>query len=93
MILSGLEYLIPWKTGAGCPPTNVMCTLSSVDKETEEEFTSNIYINYDEDEYVTKAIYQNVTITAEFPNVTNREEIKEAFGDLVNLAAQYASRK
>lgn len=36
---------------------------------------------------------QNVTITAEFPNATNREEIREAFGDLVNLAAQYANRK
>lgn len=40
-----------------------------------------------------QTIDQNVTITAEFPNATNREEIKEAFGDLVNLAAQYASRK
>ena len=36
---------------------------------------------------------QNVTITAEFPNATNREEISAAFGDLVNLAAQYAGRK
>lgn len=36
---------------------------------------------------------QNVTITAEFPNATNREEIQAAFGDLVNLAAQYANRK
>jgi hypothetical protein len=34
-----------------------------------------------------QVIDQNVTITAEFPNATNREEIKEAFGDLVNLAA------
>ena len=40
-----------------------------------------------------QTIDQNVTITAEFPNATNREEIKEAFGDLVNLAAQYANRK
>lgn len=37
-------------------------------------------------------IDQNVTIKAEFPNVTDRNEIKEAFGDLVNLAAQYATR-
>ncbi len=40
-----------------------------------------------------QTVDQNVTITAEFPNATNREEIKEAFGDLVNLAAQYASRR
>ena len=36
---------------------------------------------------------QNVTITAEFPNAINKEEIQAAFGDLVNLAAQYANRK
>lgn len=35
---------------------------------------------------------QNVTIHAEFPNATNHSEIEEAFGNLVNLAAQYASR-
>jgi hypothetical protein len=31
---------------------------------------------------------QNVHITAEFPNATDRDEIKEAFNDLVNLASQ-----
>ena len=38
-------------------------------------------------------IDQNVHITAEFPNVTDRNEIQAAFGDLVNLAAQYANRR
>lgn len=36
---------------------------------------------------------QNVTIHAEFPNATNHNEIEEAFGNLVNLASQYANRK
>ena len=35
-------------------------------------------------------IDQNVHITAEFPNVVNREEIEDAFKDLVNLASQRA---
>jgi hypothetical protein len=35
---------------------------------------------------------QNVHITAEFPNATNREEIYAAFNDIVNLASQYANR-
>ena len=36
---------------------------------------------------------QNVTIHAEFPNATDKDSIREAFGDLVNLAAQYANRR
>ena len=36
---------------------------------------------------------QNVHITAEFPNATNREEIYSAFTDIINLASQYANRK
>ena len=36
---------------------------------------------------------QNVHIEASFPNATNHSEIEEAFGNLVNLAAQYANRK
>ena len=35
---------------------------------------------------------QHVTIDAHFPNVTNSGEIENAFGNLVNLAAQYANR-
>lgn len=36
---------------------------------------------------------QTVTITAEFPNVTNSSEIEDAFNSLINDAAQYANRK
>ena len=36
---------------------------------------------------------QNVHITAEFPNATNKNEILEAFDNVINLAAQYANRK
>lgn len=36
---------------------------------------------------------QNVHITAEFPNATNRTEIYEAFNDIINLASQYSNRK
>jgi hypothetical protein len=38
-------------------------------------------------------LQQEVTIHAEFPNATNHSEIEEAFGNLVNLASQYANRK
>jgi len=40
----------------------------------------------------TGELQQNVTITADFPNATDRNEITAAFEDLVNLAAQYANR-
>ncbi len=36
---------------------------------------------------------QNVHIEAEFPNVTNHNEIEQAFNNLVNMASQYANRK
>lgn len=36
---------------------------------------------------------QNVHITAEFPNATNKDEILSAFNNVVNLASQYANRK
>ena len=36
---------------------------------------------------------QHVTISAEFPNATNKEEIYSAFNELVNLASQYAGKK
>jgi len=35
---------------------------------------------------------QNVTITAEFPNATNRNEIEAAFDNLINRASQFAGR-
>lgn len=38
-------------------------------------------------------LQQEVTIHADFPNVTDRDQIKDAFNDLVNLASQYANRK
>jgi hypothetical protein len=40
-----------------------------------------------------ETLQQEVTIHAEFPNATNHSEIEEAFGNLVNLASQYANRK
>lgn len=36
---------------------------------------------------------QEVHITAEFPNATDKNEILEAFDNVINLAAQYANRK
>lgn len=39
-----------------------------------------------------QALEQTVTITAEFPNVSNHLEIEEAFNNLVNRASQYANR-
>jgi hypothetical protein len=38
-------------------------------------------------------LQQDVQITAEFPNATDRNEIAGAFEDIINLAAQYASRR
>lgn len=40
-----------------------------------------------------QTVEQDVHITAEFPNATNRTEIEEAFNNLVNRATQYANRK
>lgn len=37
-------------------------------------------------------LQQEVRIEAHFPNATDKNQIEEAFGDLVNLAAQYANR-
>lgn len=42
---------------------------------------------------VGEALEQNVHIEASFPGVSDRNEIEEAFKDLVNLASQYANRK
>lgn len=39
------------------------------------------------------SLEQNVTIRAEFPNVTNHNEIEQAFDNLINRASQYANRK
>jgi hypothetical protein len=36
---------------------------------------------------------QNVTITAEFPNATDKDSILDAFDNVINLAAQYANRR
>ena len=38
-------------------------------------------------------LQQEVHIEASFPAVTDKNQIEEAFGDLVNLAAQYANRR
>ena len=38
-------------------------------------------------------IEQNVHIDASFPNVNSKQEIEQAFSELVNLAAQRAMRK
>ena len=39
-----------------------------------------------------EALQQEVTIHAEFPNVSDHNEIEEAFDNLVNRASQYANR-
>ena len=40
----------------------------------------------------SQTLEQQVTITAEFPNATNHDEIEEAFNNLINTASQYANR-
>ena len=42
---------------------------------------------------LTNTLQQEVTIHAEFPNATDKDQITEAFSDLINLASQYANRK
>ena len=46
------------------------------------------YVNNSSD-----TLEQNVKIEASFPSVTDRNEIEEAFNNLVNKASQYANRK
>ena len=41
----------------------------------------------------TGTLEQQVHITAEFPNATDKDEILSAFDDIINLASQYANRK
>ena len=41
----------------------------------------------------SEQLEQNVHIEASFPNVVDHNEIEQAFGNLVNLASQYANRK
>lgn len=41
----------------------------------------------------TQSLQQEVTIHAEFPNATDKDQISEAFSDLINLASQYANRQ
>ena len=45
------------------------------------------------DQNAVQTIDQNVSIKAEFPNVQDRNEIEEAFNNLINKASQYANRK
>ena len=40
-----------------------------------------------------ETLEQNVTIEASFPNAADKQEIEDAFKDLINLASQYANRK
>ena len=40
----------------------------------------------------SEPLEQNVHIEASFPNVSDRNEIEEAFSNLINLASQYAYR-
>ena len=43
--------------------------------------------------YAHDTLEQNVHIEANFPNVSNRNEIEEAFNNIINRASQYANRK
>ena len=40
-----------------------------------------------------KILQQDVTIHADFPNVTDHNEIEMAIDNLINAASQYANRK
>ena len=39
-----------------------------------------------------EVLQQEVHIEAHFPNATDKNQIEEAFKDIVNLAAQYSNR-
>ena len=41
----------------------------------------------------TNALNQTITIHADFPTATDRNEIEEAFKNIINTASQYANRK
>ena len=43
--------------------------------------------------YGSEPLEQNVHIEASFPGVTDKNQIEEAFNDIINLASQYANRK
>lgn len=56
-------------------------------------FMNNGYHAFGVSGMQTQTLDQNVQITAEFPNVTDHNEIEEAFNSLVNRAAQFAKQK
>lgn len=43
--------------------TDVICKSNSYDEESDIETFSNIYLNYDEEKYVTDVIFQSITMT------------------------------
>ena len=43
--------------------------------------------------YNGDTLQQDVHIEASFPNVSDRNEIEEAFNNLINTASQYSNRK
>jgi hypothetical protein len=40
-----------------------------------------------------QSVEQSVHIEASFPGISDRNEIEEAFNNLINTASQYANRK
>ena len=44
------------------------------------------------DEFI-QTLEQKVDISAEFPNVSDHNEIEQVLTDLINTASQYANRK
>ena len=68
-----------------------MITIYAIQNDTVDAIC---WRNYGRSAGVVEAVLeQNVHITAEFPNATNKDEILSAFDNVVNLASQYANRK
>ena len=68
--------------------------LSMIDLQSETFYSAgNLVSPSFQSGFAQESLEQNVQIEAHFPNVTNKEEIEDAFKDLVNLASQYANRK
>ena len=69
--------------------------IKQIDKIAGLSQISNLQSQYSKaiDKLYSDSIEQTVTIEANFPNVQNKNEIEEAFNDLINNASQFVNRK
>jgi hypothetical protein len=67
--------------------------VDTLDVQTASQMMGGILTSPGYNNNYSNPIEQNVKIEASFPAVQDRNEIEEAFNNLINKASQYANRK